>query len=381
MRGMPMSTDSSMGARVRRLCTDVAQIIFGPWPIRPVLLGFISFVVFQYASGVVAVGRNQVFLGAGSGLPVNLARAIAVGVVFALLLRIYRKLTGRIDLTRTGYLIILFVVGVSAGISRYVTLFNADDRDAGQLVFGAVRGIVTLMILTSALGIADSRLLQQIRQTDAALELVRTQRSSVLDAEERARQSIASILHDRVQAGLVAATLQLKQIATSLRGEESARLESVIADLEAMRTQDVRSASRQLSPDLRNITVTQALKVLASTYEPAIRTSINLDALEEAARLRDPHSPLRLGAYRIVEQSLLNAAVHGGATSVSVETARIEDDLVLTISDNGQGLGPEPITHGAGLTIIDAWSAAMNGTWVIEDDSTGTRVTVRVPYL
>lgn len=375
-----MKTDQQNPARVRRLAAEVAQVIFGPWPIRPVLIGFIAFVVFQYASGVEAVARNQVFIGAGSGLPANVVRAIAVGAMFAILLRVYRRITGRTELTRTGYLVILFVVGISAGLTRYATVMDSEDQDAGQLVFGVLRGVVTLMILTSALGVADARLLQQIRQTDAALAVVRSQRSAVLEAEERARQSIASILHDRVQAGLVAATLQLKQLANALTGDEAARLESVIADLEGIRTQDVRSASRQLSPDLRNVTLTQALKVLASTYEPAMRTTIDVDALEEAALLRDSEERLRLGAYRIVEQALLNAAVHGGATEVSVSTYRDGPYLVLTIHDNGRGFSTSPITPGAGSAIIDAWAAAIDGTWVLEDMPLGVQMTVRLPW-
>lgn len=375
-----MKTDQQNPARVRRLAAEVAQVIFGPWPIRPVLIGFIAFVVFQYASGVEAVARNQVFIGAGSGLPANVVRAIAVGAMFAILLRVYRRITGRTELTRTGYLVILFVVGISAGLTRYATVMDSEDQDAGQLVFGVLRGVVTLMILTSALGVADSRLLQQIRQTDAALAVVRSQRSAVLEAEERARQSIASILHDRVQAGLVAATLQLKQLANALTGDQAARLESVIADLEGIRTQDVRSASRQLSPDLRNVTLTQALKVLASTYEPAMRTTIDVDALEEAARLRDSEERLRLGAYRIVEQALLNAAVHGGATEVSVSTHRDGRYLVLTIHDNGRGFSTSPITPGAGSSIIDAWAAAIDGTWVLENMPPGVQMSVRLPW-
>lgn len=376
-----MNSDQGNPTRVRRLMAEVAQVIFGPWPIRPVLIGFIAFVVFQYASGVEAVVRNQVFIGAGSGLPANIARAIAVGAMFAILLRVYRSITGRTELTRTGYLIILFLVGITAGLTRYATIADSGDQDAVQLVFGVLRGMVTLMILTSALGVADSKLLQQIRQTDAALAVVRSQRSAVLEAEERARQSIASILHDRVQAGLVATTLQLKQLANTLKGEDAARLESVIADLEGIRTQDVRSASRQLSPDLRNVTLTQALKILASTYEPAMRTTIDVDAVEEAAVLRDSKERLRLGAYRIVEQALLNAAVHGGATNVSVATHRDGEDLVLTIHDNGRGIGRSPVIPGAGSAIIDAWAAALDGTWDLKDVPTGAQMSIRMPWV
>lgn len=374
-----MRTDRTARSRMRRLRTDVAQVILGPWPIRPALIGFISFAIFQYSSGAAAVSQNQALVPAAWGLPVNIARGVAVALILGLLLRVYRRITGRIELTRAGYLVIVILTGMSAGVTRYATTPDIVERFTGQWIFSLARGVVTIMILISALGVADSRLLRQIRQTDAALDLVRTQRGVVLEAEERARQSIATILHDRVQAGLVASTLQLKQIAKSLRGEESARLESVIADLEAIRTQDVRSASRQLSPDLRNVTLTQALKVLASNYEPAMHTTIDVGAVEEQAHRRPPGDPLSLGAYRIVEQALLNAAVHGRATQVSVEVHLDGDDLVLAIHDNGRGIEQDPVTPGAGFAIIDAWAAAISGTWAVDGSPTGTDVTVRLP--
>ena len=374
-----MRTDPSTPSRFQRIRAEVAQVILGPWPIRPALIGFIAFAIFQYSSGSAAVAQNEVLVPAAYGLPVNIARGIAVAVVLAVLLRVYRKFTGRIELTRAGYLVIISITGISAAITRYVTMIDTGERVPEQFFFGLVRGVVTFMILTSALGIADARLLKQIRQTDAALEIVRTQRSAVLEAEERARQSIATILHDRVQAGLVAATLQLKQLTNALRGEEAARLESVIADLEAIRTQDVRSASRQLSPDLRNVTLTQALKVLASNYEPAMQTTIDVGAVEAEAHRRASGDPLSLGAYRIVEQALLNAAAHGGATQVSVTAYQDGDDLAMRIHDNGRGLGQEPVTPGAGFAIIDAWTAAIDGTWTVEEAPTGTDVTVRLP--
>ncbi len=374
-----MRTDRAGQSRMRTIRTEVAQVILGPWPIRPVLIGFIAFAIFQYSSGAAAVAQNELLVPAAWGLPVNIARGIAVGLILGLLLYVYRRITGRIELTRTGYLVIVILTGVSAGTTRYVTTPDLVDLYPGQWIFSLVRGVVTFMILLSALGVADSRLLRQIRQTDAALDLVRTQRSVVLEAEERARQSIATILHDRVQAGLVASTLQLKQLANSLKGEEAARLESVIADLENIRTQDVRSASRQLSPDLRNVTLTQALKVLASNYEPAMHTTIDVGTLEAEAHRRPPEDPLSLGAYRIVEQALLNAAAHGGATQVSVAAHHDGDDLVMTIHDDGRGVGQDPVTPGAGFAIIDAWAAAIDGTWAVDGSPTGTDVTVRLP--
>lgn len=374
-----MRTDLDLRARTSRLRTDVAQVILGPWPIRPVLIAFILFFIFQNTSGAFAVDQNQGLSGAMGGFPVNVARAVAAGVVFAILLRLYRRFTGRSELTRTAYLLIVLITGCTVAVTRYLAIPDPESPDFGQFLFILVRGILTMLILTNALGIADSRLLEQIRRTDSALAVVSSQRSAVLEAEERARRSIATILHDRVQAGLVAATLQLKQVAVSLHGDQAARLASVIADLENMRTQDVRSASRLLSPDLRNMTLTQALKVLAATYEPVMVTSVDVSVLERAGGPQEVRDRLLLGAYRISEQALLNSAAHGDATRVDV-TARQEDDiLVLVIADNGGGIGPDPVVPGTGTTIIDAWVATMGGTWAMDSSATGTRVTVRIP--
>ena len=372
-----------MRARLRGLGAETVQVIFGPWPIRPVLVAFICFVIFQYAAGVGAVAQNDVVAAGLSAIPVNALRALIIAVVLTLLRSAHQRYTGAKPLGRFGYVVIMVLTSISVGTTRF--LFDREVAEVGPALYVAfvLRAFIALTIVNSSLGITDARLRRQMRQTDTALELVQSQRSAVLEAEERARQSVATLLHDRVQAGLVAAMLQLHQLTKSLDDEDSAKIQSVIADIESIRTRDVRAASRQLSPDLRNLTLNQVLKVLASTYAPAMKVSIDVNESDldftDTAAVDGQQKPLRLGLYRIVEQALLNAAAHGQASSVSVVGRREGSELVLTVADDGVGLADDPVMPGSGSVIIDAWTAALGGTWVLEAGQRGVVLNARFP--
>lgn len=372
-----------MRVRLRGLGADTVQVIFGPWPIRPVLVAFICFVIFQYAAGVGAVAQNSIVAAGLSAFPVNALRALIIAVILTVLLRVHRRYTGGKPLGRVGYVVIMVLTSISVGTTRFI--FDREVAEVSPSLYAAfvLRAFISLTIVNSSLGVTDARLRRQMRQTDTALELVQSQRSAVLEAEERARQSVATLLHDRVQAGLVAAMLQLRQLTKSLDDGDSAKIQSVIADIEAIRTRDVRAASRQLSPDLRNLTLNQVLKVLASTYGPAMKVSVDvnerdLDSMDTAAA-DEQRKPLRLGLYRIVEQALLNAAAHGRASSVSVVGRREGSEFVITVTDDGVGLANDPVIPGSGSAIIDAWTAALGGTWVLEAGQQGVVLTARFP--
>ncbi|HAN71969.1 MAG TPA: hypothetical protein DCQ36_10355, partial [Actinobacteria bacterium] len=75
-----------------------------------------------------------------------------------------------------------------------------------------------------------------------------------------------------------------------------------------------RSASRLLSPDLLNVNLSQTLKVLAATYEPAMVTSVDVGVLERAGGPQEARDRWLLGAYRSTERALLNSSAHGDAT-------------------------------------------------------------------
>ncbi|MEM9749114.1 MAG: ATP-binding protein, partial [Actinomycetota bacterium] len=80
-----------------------------------------------------------------------------------------------------------------------------------------------------------------------------------------------------------------------------------------------------------------------------------------------------------VTESLSNVARHAGATTAHIEIRRLDDELQLTVSDDGQGITGTPKTRG-GLSNMMWRAAELGGTCAVAaNEPNGTRLTWRVP--
>jgi signal transduction histidine kinase len=103
----------------------------------------------------------------------------------------------------------------------------------------------------------------------------------------------------------------------------------------------------------------------------------------EAALYDEPDVslPVKEALYRIGQEALHNTAKHARATEVRLSLARIDDDLLLEISDNGAGFDAAGSFPGhLGLHSMRERAERLGGTLAIESAAgAGTRIQVRVP--
>ena len=86
----------------------------------------------------------------------------------------------------------------------------------------------------------------------------------------------------------------------------------------------------------------------------------------------------RATALALVFSELLQNALEHGGTSVRVELARRNGDVVLAIADDGEGIGGEP-SVGTGLSIVRALVRdELRGTLRLESEG-GLRAEVVFP--
>ena len=82
---------------------------------------------------------------------------------------------------------------------------------------------------------------------------------------------------------------------------------------------------------------------------------------------------------RIIQESLTNARRHSGAKRISVVLKMDDGDLLVEVSDNGRGFGPET-TPGVGLGSMRERAALIGGELEMESEpGRGTDVRLRVP--
>jgi signal transduction histidine kinase len=90
---------------------------------------------------------------------------------------------------------------------------------------------------------------------------------------------------------------------------------------------------------------------------------------------------VEVALFRIAQEALTNVVRHARASRCVVSLARCEREqqLELSITDNGHGLPPKR-SIGVGLASIRERAEELGGTWVIESlPIGGTRVRVRLP--
>lgn len=201
----------------------------------------------------------------------------------------------------------------------------------------------------------------------------------VLNIQEEERRRIGRDLHDSVGSTMVGARMMLDNILNQQVEDEalSAGLQKVRARIEGA-YEELRGLSQGLSPvDLSEGSLTIALEQLAA-QSPAVRfdPAVDLDAA-----LADWSLEARAHLYRIAKEATANALKHAEADSVTIRCVRDDNQLLLTVEDDGTGFVPaEARERGWGLRTMKYRADLLGADLEIEAaPGRGTRVTCRLP--
>ena len=308
-------------------------------------------------------------------VPLEILTAAVFGAIIFGVLELARRLLPRLVATFAGYVAALIIAITIATLVRFAQGYIPDYPNlttGGDIVFAIIRSFVGLIVIQAIIGTLQERLQRQVDATQEALDVVEAQAEALLKADEEVRRSVATLLHDRVQGGLLAACLRLQAVVQT-SPESREEIDRVIHELEQLRALDVRRAVRTLSPNLKDIDLETAIGELVEPYAPAL--SVTLDIPRDV--IEDPTT--RLAAYRIIEQGLLNALDHGQARNVDIAIASTPGRIVITVTDDGRGIDSTHAT-GFGTTLIDTWCRTLGGTWQLQPGARGgATLTARIP--
>ena len=175
-------------------------------------------------------------------------------------------------------------------------------------------------------------------------------------AEEAARRRIERNIHDGVQQDLVALIGQAGHVRTQFdRNREGVAeelvllqggLERVLSDL-----RELASGIHQ-PPDRGLLTAVEALAA-RNPVPVVVRADPSLRDLRFAEELEG-------AGYYIIAESLANTLKHADASHVEVTLARSNGQLLITISDDGNGF-EQPPPLGNGLANLSERLAALGG--------------------
>lgn len=199
--------------------------------------------------------------------------------------------------------------------------------------------------------------------------------------QEDERRNIAGELHDRMSGHMFGLRQGLEQCVSGLDNRQALR--EKLAELEVTVgacTHDVRSIMNELRP-----TVLDELGFFEAASEHLARlseTSSYRMSYRIDASLRDWRSRQDAMLFRLLQEALLNIQKHAQATRVEVVLEPEGEEVVLSISDDGQGFDPENIPLGHyGLMTMRERAEAAGGRLLVQAGRgrRGTRIEVRLP--
>lgn len=202
-----------------------------------------------------------------------------------------------------------------------------------------------------------------------------TSSARALSAQESERRRIAQELHDEVGQSMTAVLLGLKRVAD--RAPEPLRAEVRQAqEITRSSLDEVRRLARRLRPGvLEDLGLVSALTSLADDF--ATHTGLTV-----RRRLDADLPPLdrqtELVLYRVAQEGLTNAARHADAARVDLVLRRVPDGVVLSVEDDGRGVGVA--REGAGIRGMRE-RALLSGAAldITPGRDGGTRVSLSVP--
>ena len=209
-----------------------------------------------------------------------------------------------------------------------------------------------------------------------------------IEALESNRQTIAKEMHDGVAASLAAIKIKLEEIVEQIRQkpqDAAASLGGTIFHLQA-----VIKETKQIAAELRP-TMLDDLGLLStiSWYTRRFSTQFSNIQMKPQIEVREEDIPetQKIVIYRVLQESLNNAAKHSDAMKIDVSLKSDADRIVLEVTDNGRGfdvqktLDREDPLSGNGLANMIERAEIVGGSLSIDSASgKGTYIRLNLPH-
>jgi signal transduction histidine kinase len=262
-----------------------------------------------------------------------------------------------------------------------LALFARDEQEASGLEDKSL-----LQGLADAIGlsITNAQLFDELR-----LEQIRRERlmKQLISAQEEERVRIARELHDETAQSLSAINVYVD---TTILSIQEQALSKAVLHMELIKslvsgTQDeIRRMIGALRPSLLDdLGLIPAISWYAEQrFNPV---GINFTICENEKGIRLP-TTVETPLFRIAQESINNIVRHSHASQVNIFVKKVDEEVLLGISDNGIGFEPHngraeaKQNNGFGLTGIYERVKNLEGNIQIDTEKgIGTKIVIRIP--
>lgn len=241
---------------------------------------------------------------------------------------------------------------------------------------------------TRALALAKAALRTEVAERVAAEARVRELVTRVVGAAEDERRRIAHELHDTFGQQLSLLLLQLSALQRQLAQDTAAPKRLELVERLFATARDLDEALDRVESELRPAALDELgleAALARTAHEWTADSGIPVALHDEG--LRDLHlTPLaETAVYRIVQEALANVRRHACASHVVLRAEQVDEELRVTIADDGRGFAKASATtdqgpRSFGLTGMRERAALVAGALDVRSEpGRGVTVALRIP--
>jgi two-component system NarL family sensor kinase len=199
---------------------------------------------------------------------------------------------------------------------------------------------------------------------------------ALIDGEEKERRRIAQELHDGLNGDLSAIKYRLSRLEESnLSTVDSENLTKIIDMIDESCAQ-VRSISHNLMPSsILDYGLIETVKEYCIKINTSATFKIDLQFFGNYITLSKKSETV---IYRIIQELVTNILKHSKATEAIIQFNYREDELFITVEDNGIGFDKNTISQGIGHKNIKTRIEFLNAQLDFDSSPSGTSYTISI---
>jgi signal transduction histidine kinase len=222
---------------------------------------------------------------------------------------------------------------------------------------------------------------QLIERKRAEEELRRTREERLIELE-RVRKRIATDLHDDIGSSLTQISILSEVVRQRIDGDDSKVVEplSLIANASRELVDSMSDIVWAINPQKDHLSdLTQRMRRFASDVFTARNIAFQFHA-PDTERDVPLGANVRREVFLIFKESINNMVKHSRCDRANIEFQIEEDQLRLSLSDNGKGFSTSHESHGHGLMSMRERTIGLGGNLeVISQNGAGTTIMLNVP--
>lgn len=198
--------------------------------------------------------------------------------------------------------------------------------------------------------------------------------SLITKGEENEKSRIARDLHDGINGDLVALKLKIKNLNltnTSIKND----IDDVSKLLDTS-INEIRNITHNLtSPYSFNLSLTELINNFCINIKKSNTLRIFFESIGTPFNL---NKTIELSIYRIIQEATNNIIKHAEATEVIIQFLYLDNELQVTIEDNGKGFDVTAKQTGIGLINLKSRAELIDSKLIIESSQLGTTIYLTV---